>query len=194
MKVIGLTGGIGSGKSTVAKIFRCLHVPVIEADKVGRMMLAENDEVIQLVKQEFGEQVYTGNVPNRKLLASIVFNNDEALSALNKIIHPAVQAFTMNFIQSWKGKSPYIIKEAAILFESGSAALCDAVVNVSAPEHVRIDRVSQRDGATKAEVMSRINKQWSEAERIANANHIIINDGKLPVIPQVLLLDRKFRA
>lgn len=194
MKLIGLTGGIGSGKSTVAKIFRCLQVPVIEADAVGRMMLAENEKVKLLVKKAFGEQVYTDGFPNRKLIASIVFSDDEALKTLNGIIHPAVNEYTIKWMQSWQGKAPYVVKEAAILFESGSADACDEVIAVAAPEAIRLKRTCLRDGVTKEEVLNRMNKQWSEQDRIKHANHIIINDGSTPLIPQVICLHQAFKA
>ncbi|MEX2595749.1 MAG: dephospho-CoA kinase [Salibacteraceae bacterium] len=188
MKVIGLTGGIGSGKSTVAKIFISLGVPVFNSDESGKNVLASDAEAISAIKKLLGDEVYENGAPNRRLIASMVFNDDDLLTALNNIIHPAVARETANWVEKNQSSCTYGLKEAAILFESGAYKSCDAVISVLAPESLRIDRVMNRDGVDESQVKSRIRKQWSDEERASKSDFTILNDGKASLIEQVLEL------
>jgi len=186
MKKIGITGGIGSGKSTVCRIFELLGVPVYYADDEAKNILDTNSDVLNKVIETFGKEVIndSGRV-DRKKLASVVFNSPEKLGALNKIVHPAVG----KHFQEWcflNSRSAYILKEAAILFESGAYKNVDKVITVVAPEEMRIQRVIARDKISREEVESRISKQISDEEKISRSAFIITNDEQQMVIPQVL--------
>jgi dephospho-CoA kinase len=190
MITVGLTGGIGSGKSTASKIFEVLGVPVFESDKEGRLLL-ETPEVVKQVAQQFGEGVLNdaGRVDRRKL-AAIVFERPAELAKLNQIVHPAIRAR----FEAWKRQKSdhrYVINEAAILFESGLCQQVDYAVNISAPVDVRIRRVVGRDGVGEADVRSRINNQMSDDEREALADWTIYNDGVMAIIPQVLRINNE---
>ncbi len=184
---VGLTGGIGTGKSTVAEIFKLLGVPVYNADYRARLLTNTHTEIISSVKALFGNDIYTENGLDRKKVASLVFKDKPLLAQLNNIIHPAVA----NDFEQWLEKnmnSPYIIKEAAILFESGGNKQVDKVICVAAPEELRIKRVMKRDGVSKEEVQSRINNQMKEEDKQKMADFLIhCNDEDL-VIPQVVAL------
>jgi len=184
MLQVGLTGGIGSGKTTVARIFRALGVPVFEADVAGRALLAENDDVKAAVLERFGQNILREGRIDRAALASIVFKDHQALKELNAIIHPAVRA---SFKRWASGQlAPYVLMEAAILAESGGAKHMDLIIVVTAPEDLRIHRVMQRDGVEEEAVRARLANQISEEERVATADHVITNDDAQLVIPQVL--------
>jgi dephospho-CoA kinase len=188
---IGLTGGIGSGKTTVAKIFEALSIPVFYADDAAKELMNTNEELKNAIIKNFGEATYKNGELDRKYLASIVFNDKEKLELLNSITHPA----TIKNAAEWMSKqtSPYIIKEAALLFESGAAERLDYVIGVYAPQHIRIKRVMDRDNLTTEEVMKRINRQIDEEMKMKLCNFIITNNEQALVIPQVLELDKKFR-
>lgn len=185
MKIIGLTGGIGSGKSTVARIFENAGVPVFYADLSGRNVLELDQIVREEVTSLFGAEAYDKNgKANRARIASIVFNDSEKLLLLNQIIHPAV---SRDFnVWSTKQNAPFVIREAAILFESGTDKDCDKVICVVAQDHIRINRVMSRDKVSKEEVMSRMTKQMSQTEKAENSDFIIYNNGEEAVIPQVM--------
>ncbi|MDG1477411.1 MAG: dephospho-CoA kinase [Vicingaceae bacterium] len=185
-KLIGLTGGIGSGKSTVAKVFRVLGVPVFNSDDVAKDIINNDVEAIELVIAEFGD-VYQDGFLNKEKLATIVFKDKTALEKLNKIIHPKVAECFEKWIDENK-KSPILIKEAAILIETGAYKQLDKLVLVTAPEKLRIDRVIKRDNTIVEKVVSRIKAQLSETEKQKVADYIIVNDDKLMVVPQVLEL------
>lgn len=189
MLKIGITGGIGSGKSTVAKLFEVLGIPVYAADEAGRRLMNENEIVKKKVKELFGEAAYTNETLNRKYLADIVFNNEEQLARLNAIVHPA----TLKDADDWMNSqhSPYAIKEAAILFESGAHEHLDYVIGVSAPAPLRIRRAMQRDNVTREQVIVRMNRQIDETIKMRLCDFIIYNDGEQLVIPQVLALHQK---
>ncbi len=192
MLKVGLTGGIGSGKSTVGRILRLLGVPLFVADEAGRELLANDPEVHQALRARFGDTVFANGNPDRKAIANIVFNDSSALADLNAIIHPAVRkAFSM-----WAAEqhTPYVVMEAAILAETGGHSAFDRIVVVSAPEALRMQRVMQRDGAGEPEVLARMRNQATEEQRLAVADHVIINDDTRLVIPQVITLHDTLRA
>jgi dephospho-CoA kinase len=184
MLKVGVTGGIGSGKSTVCKLFKCLEVPVFDADETGRILLAEDAEVITEVKNIFGETIIVNGKPDRKKIAEIVFADKKKLARLNAVIHPAVRK---NFT-AWTEaqQTPYAIYEAAILFETGLYKQLDITVLVTAPEPLRIKRVMQRDGIDEATVKARIKNQWSDEEKKKLADLVIINDDIDSLVPQVM--------
>lgn len=183
--ILGLTGGIGSGKSTVAEIFRVLGHPVFEADQAGRKVLDADPEVIESVEALFGQDVYIQGKADRKRIASIVFSDPAKLDQLNAIIHPAVGRAWKKWV-SEQGDYRLLIREVAILFESGSDKLCDKVLTVSAPEPLRIERVMGRDAVTGSEVRARMARQWTDVQRRERADFEILNDGRKALIPQVL--------
>ena len=187
---IGLTGGIGSGKTTVAKIFELLGTPVYFADEASKRLYHTNKELITGLKKHFGEDIYTNEQLNRSKLAAIVFNDPEKLELLNSLVHPP----TIKDAEEWMQKQnvPYVIKEAALLFEAGSAKALDFVVGVSAPEELRIKRVMDRDGIKKEEVLSRIVRQMDEKTKMSLCDFVIKNDEQELVIPQVLALHERF--
>jgi len=188
MKIVGLTGGIGSGKSTVAKVFEHCGVPVFYADQAGREVLNDPATFPRLIDM-FGDQVVTGDQVDRAFIASKVFQDAELLSSLNQVIHPEVQKRFDAWLQEQSGHA-FVLKEAAILFESGGHVLCDEVICVTAPEEMRIERVVQRDGVTKAEVESRLRNQWPENKKAEASDHVVVNNGHMAVIPQVISLTK----
>jgi dephospho-CoA kinase len=192
MLKIGLTGNMGSGKTTVSKIFEILGVPVFYADDEAKRVMVTDHQLINEIKSAFGESAYfEDGALNRKHISAIVFNNKTELTKLNSLVHPAVfRAF-----DAWvalRGEVPYILKEAALLFESDSHKLCDYTVMVKAPLEGRIERVMKRDGLTREEVESRNLHQFNEDKKIQLANYFIDNDGEQLIIPQVLQLHSLF--
>lgn len=187
---IGLTGGIGSGKTTVAKIFETLHVPVYYADAASKRLYHTDKELMQNLKKYFGDDVYTNDQLNRSTLAQLVFNDPEKLSLLNSLVHPP----TIKDAETWmlKQTAPYIIKEAALLFESGSVRGLDYVVGVQSPQPLRIQRAMERDGSTHDEVLARMNRQLDETIKMKLCDFIIHNDEQQAVLPQVLQLHQQF--
>lgn len=171
-KIIGLTGGIGSGKTTIAKYFESLGVPVYIADDEAKKILTTS--AVPLIKETFGEEVFTDGIPDKSKLAAVVFNNPEKLKQLNGIIHPAVMQHFNEWMKQHKNKK-FVIKEAAILFESGSYKDCDAVILVTAPKGIRLKRVVQRDKVAEQDVLKRMDNQWSDEKKIVMSNYIIEN-------------------
>lgn len=186
MLKIGLTGGIGSGKSTVAKVFELLNIPVYYADTASKVLYHSDKELMGKIKKHFGEDVYTNDVLNKATLASRVFDQPGELEYLNSLVHP----LTIKDANEWMNlqKAPYVIKEAALIFESGSASELDYIIGVRAPLHIRLKRVMDRDDATREEVLSRMNRQISETIKMKLCDFIIENDEQTLVIPQVLKL------
>lgn len=185
--IVGLTGGIGSGKSTVAKMFAQLGVPVYTADDEAKKLMA-TQEVKQQIVAHFGENSYNGNMPNRAFLASIVFNEPRELDKLNAIIHPMVRA---HFKQWYKKQTaPYVIKEVAILFETGGQADCDATILVTAPYQERIERVMLRDNVPVKEVEERMNNQWSDEKKVPLADYVLNNENIQKTELEVVQLHR----
>ncbi len=186
---IGLTGGIGSGKSTVAKIFEVLGIPVYYADDAGKRLMNESPELQQKIKAQFGNEAYSNGQLNKKLLASLVFNNAEKLQQLNAIVHPATMQDAENWMQ--RQNTPFAVKEAALIFESGAQQQLDYVIGVHAPQAMRIQRTMQRDGITREEVLARINRQIDEPIKMKLCDFIVINDEQQLLIPQVVALHQK---
>ncbi len=190
MKRIGLTGNIGTGKSTIARIFEVLGIPVYHADYQARLIL-ETSDVVEKIALLFGNQIIdAGFRVNRKALADIVFTDAAKLETLNKIIHPLVENDFSNWCEQHKYEK-YILHEAAILFESGFNRLFDANILVVAPDKLCISRVMERDSVTKEMVMNRINNQWPQEKKQSLADYLIINDGLVMIIPQILTIHHK---
>ena len=187
---VGITGGIGSGKSTVSKIFEVLGIPVYYADEASKRLMNENEALKEKLKSIFGDGTYIDGQLNRSYLSAIVFNDPLKLALLNSIVHPA----TIKDAEDWMKKqtAPYAIKEAALVFESGSQEHLDKVIGVYAPAAVRILRVMQRDKVTREEVQSRMNKQIDEDMKMRLCDYVITNNEQELLIPQVIKLHQKF--
>lgn len=191
MLTVGITGGIGSGKSTVCKFFELLGVSVFYADTEAKKIISTDTHVIKSIKSAFGKTIYKkNNELNRIKLSHIVFNDAKALEKLNKITHPVVKLHFLN----WKEKQDckYIIKEAALMYESGSYRLVDKMIVVYAPEKIRIQRIAERDKKTKEDIKAVIKNQISEQEKVQKADYVIYNEEKRLVLPQVLKLHEVF--
>ncbi len=192
MLKVGITGGIGSGKTIICEIFKHLNIPIYNADIEAKKILINNSIVRKELIKNFGENIYLNSSEiNKELLANIIFNDKTALKKINSIVHPAVWQNFLHFIQN-KTSYNYVILEAAILIESGFYKNMDYVVTVTAPEDIRVQRVMKRDNASKKIIMQRINNQILEEERMKFSDFIIINDDKQLVLPQVLDLHNKF--
>ncbi|WP_284652215.1 dephospho-CoA kinase [Flavobacterium terrisoli] len=172
-KVIGLTGGIGSGKTTVANYIKSLGIPVYIADEEAKKIM-ETQEVIELVKNAFGSTVISKNKIDREKLAQLVFNHPDKLQKLNDIVHPLVKHDFNVWVNNHENY-PFVIKEAAILFESGSYKYCDSIITVTAPLETRLQRVIDRDKTDLKSVLNRMKNQWPEEEKIAKSNYVIHN-------------------
>jgi dephospho-CoA kinase len=192
MLKIGITGNIGGGKTTVSKIFEILGIPVFYADDAAKKVMTADAELISALKNAFGKAAYfdDGSL-NRKHIAGIVFNDEKQLAKLNSLVHPAVfRAF-----DTWAAEisnAPYIMKEAALLFESDSYKMCDKTIMVVAPLELRIKRVMQRDRLIPEEIISRDARQFTEERKMKLADFVIRNDDTELVIPQVLKLHEQF--
>lgn len=186
---VGITGGIGSGKSTVARVFEVLGIPVYNADTAARQLMNEDDTLRQAIRQHFGEDSYKDGILNRSYLAARVFDNPEKLALLNSLTHPA----TIRHAEEWmqRQQAPYTLKEAALIFESGSSAQLDFVIGVYAPQALRIVRVTGRDQISREEVLKRMQRQIDETIKMKLCDAVIINDDQHPVIPQVLTLHQQ---
>jgi dephospho-CoA kinase len=185
MLKVGLTGNMGSGKSTVSRIFSALGVPVYHADDESKKFLGQQ-AVIEEVASRFGQGILseTGAV-KRKTLASIVFNDPSALADLNSILHPLVKADAQEWA-SLHPEQPYVILEAAIIFESGLRGEYDRVICVTCPQETAVARVMERDGTQREEVLHRLRFQWDDEKKKRESDFVIDNDGTTPLLPQVL--------
>ena len=174
MKVIGLTGGIGSGKSSVLEIFKKIGISTYSADESAKKLISSDKKIIYSIKQLFGEDIYYENELNSKLVSKIVFKDKEKLKSLNSIIHPAVAKDFDNFCFKHRDES-YIVKEAAIIFETKSENLFNKIIYVKAPKEIRIDRVMHRDNLSRDDVLNRIQNQINETSIIDKCDFIIDN-------------------
>lgn len=181
---IGITGGIGSGKTTVAKIFEALGVPVLYADTVAKQLMNTSRPLQQELIQNFGGDIFKGEVLQTDVLAGLVFKNPEKLAQLNAIVHPAVANYTRQWFQ--QQTTPYAIKEAALLFESGAAKELSYVIGVTAPYALRVQRTMQRDGVTREQVLERMDKQINERIKMKLCDVVIENGLHNSLLPQVL--------
>jgi dephospho-CoA kinase len=187
---IGLTGGIGSGKSTVARIFEVLGIPVYYADKETRRLMNEDKALIKEIEKHFGPGSYTTEGLNRSYISSIVFNDPSKLALLNSLTHP----ITIQHASKWMEKqtTSYVLKEAALIFESGSNKGLDYVVGVFAPKELRIKRVMERDNVPREEILKKMEQQMNEDEKMKLCDFVITNDEQQLMIPQVISLHEKF--
>ena len=186
MLKIGLTGGIGSGKSTVAKIFEVLGIPVYYADDAAKKLMNTDEELKLKIIKHFGAESYINNELNRAYISKKVFDNKENLEILNSFVHPATIRDAENWMKNQK--TSYAIKEAALIFESGSEKYLDYVIGVSAPESLRINRTMQRDNVSEHEVKNRIENQMNEEKKMSLCNFVITNDEQQPLLPQAIAL------
>jgi len=189
---VGLTGGIGSGKTTVAKLFETLGIPVYYADDRAKHLMNTDELLKASIIQNFGNDAYKNGELDRKYIAGIVFNNKEKLELLNSLTHP----ITIRDADEWMKQqtTPYTIKEAALLFESGAAEQLDYIIGVYAPQHIRVKRVVKRDNLPVEDVMKRISRQIDEEMKMKLCDFVITNNDQQLVIPQVLELHEKFLA
>jgi dephospho-CoA kinase len=190
MKSIGITGGIGSGKSIVCKIFNALNIPVYNADVAAKKLMLLDTDLRKSLQENFGEEIFPEHGTfDKKHLAALVFNDESKLNLLNSLVHPAVKKDYTVWIS--KQTAPYCIREAAILFESGSNVGLDKTILVDAPESIRINRVKKRDHRTEAQIKSIISQQYSSQKLRSLVDFVIENDDQHPVIPQVLSIHHK---
>lgn len=190
MKRIGITGGIGSGKSIVCKVFELLGVPIFYADNEAKKIY-DDEKVKTLLINKYGFEIYLPDGKlNKEKLSKIIFSNQDELKYINSLIHPLVAKAYSEWCEKHK-HFPYTLKEAAILFESGAYKELDMVITVSAPVELRINRVMKRDNLTRIQILERIKHQWEEEKRIKYANFVIYNDDEHLVIPQILDLHKK---
>ncbi len=192
MLKVGLTGGIGSGKTVVANIFKVLGIPVFDADVAAKEIMEKDGSLIEQIKNEFGDASYEGSQLNRKYLADKVFNDSYQLDKLNAIVHPAAIQAGIDWAE--KQTSPYIIKEAALMFEAGSAFNLQYVIGVTAPKSLRIKRVMERSGLTRDEVLSRMNRQISDVIKMRLCDFVVVNDEQQMLLPQVLKIHEQLLA
>jgi dephospho-CoA kinase len=190
MLKLGLTGGIGSGKTLVCQIIEKLSVPVYYADRAARELMNSDAELKESIRNMFGDQAYSKEGLDRQYVASSVFGDHEKLSRLNSLVHPAVRKDFIRWTEQHR-ESPYVVEEAAILFESGASVEMDQTVLVYAPEELRISRVMKRDGRSREDVLKRMEHQLSEEEKMKKADHILTNDGVQMLLPQVIELHNK---
>jgi dephospho-CoA kinase len=182
----GLTGGIGSGKTLVAKVFSTMGVPVFNADEETKKLYDTDDTLRMQLINLLGKEVYEGRKLRRQLMAERIFSDDALLQKVNKLVHPAVSACFR--VYAAQQNAPYVLMESAILFESGMAAMMRKIVAVTAPETLRLQRVQQRDNLPEEAVRRRIRQQWTDEQRNAAADFLLVNDGIQAVLPQVITI------
>lgn len=189
---IGITGGIGSGKSMVAGIFKVLGIPVFDADTAAKEIMHSNTDLKLSLVKHFGEEVYKEGKLDKKYLAAIAFNDPKQLELLNSLVHP----YAIAAADEWAAKqtAPYSVKEAALFFESGSAAGFDYMIGVYAPKHLRIKRAMDRDQISREQVLARMDKQIQEEIKMRLCDFVIVNDEQQLLIPQVLALHERFMS
>lgn len=189
---VGLTGGIGSGKSTVAQLFEVFGIPVYYADKEAKKLMNENTALKQAIVENFGKEAYTNEVLNRKYISSIVFSDPLKLELLNSIVHPATKKDAENWMD--RQETVYAIHEAALIFEANVSDRLDYVIGVSSPQELRIKRAMERDNVAREEIVKRMTKQLDEEIKMSKCDFVVINDEQQLLIPQVLELHQKLIA
>ena len=185
----GLTGGIGSGKSTVARIFELMGIPVYDADTAAKTIMNEDEALSASLIRHFGKEVYTGGTLNRAYLASVVFKDEKKLALLNALVHPAVIQAATQWMQ--QQSAPYVVKEAALIFESGSQEGLDLVIGVYAPTPLRIQRTMERDNISREAVLKRMSTQVNEELKMKLCDFVLYNDEQRLLIPQVIDLHER---
>jgi dephospho-CoA kinase len=191
-KRIGITGGIGSGKTTVCEIFESLGIPVYYADTEAKKIMVSHHVVKKKIIEILGAEAYHNNgKPNRPYIASKIFADKQLLNSVNGVVHPAVQADSDRWFEKAIENAPYAIKEAALLVENGSYRHMDALIVVTCPEDIRIDRVMKRDHLPREKVVKKLQNQLPESDKIAVADYIIVNDGEHALIPQIIEIHHK---
>jgi dephospho-CoA kinase len=188
---IGITGGIGSGKTTVARVFGVLGIPVYYADDAAKRIMNEDEGLKKEIIKNFGDLSYNEGKLNREYLASIVFHDKKKLSILNSLVHPATIRNSIAWMKCQT--APYAIREAALIFESGVQDQLDFIIGISAPVELRIQRAMQRDNLTRQQVQDRMDRQINETIKMRLCDYVIVNDEKKPVIAQVLKLHEKLK-
>ena len=193
MLKIGITGSIGAGKSTVAGIFKVLGIPVFDADATAKNILNTDSVLREQIAAAFGSETYKNGLLDRKYLATLVFNNPNQLAKLNALVHPASIEAANIWAKHWEEQGcPYILKEAALLFEAGTNVGLDFIIGVTAPVEMRIARVMERDHVTREEVLKRMQHQLDDTEKMKRCNFVIDNNEASLVIPEVLALHARF--
>jgi dephospho-CoA kinase len=192
MVTIGVTGGIGSGKTTICRIFEVLGNPVFYADTAAREVMETDLNLRKQIIELLGPETYPDGILDRKVVAAKVFGVPELLEALNTLVHPATALAWQQF-QEKHSEAPYVLKEAAILFESGAHTTVQQTICVTAPEVLRLARAMARDGASEEAIRSRMARQLPEAERNSRCDFVIVNDDVQALLPQVVALDAIFR-
>jgi dephospho-CoA kinase len=190
---VGLTGGIGSGKTTIAQIFEVLGIPVSFADQEAKRVMNEDQDLRAAIIKKFGPEAYTAETGtlNRSWMAAQVFSDSTRLETLNSLVHPATIRNGEQWVQSMAGRAPYAIREAALIFETASAGHLDFIIGVHAPLSIRIHRTMQRDQLTRDEVLQRMRYQIEEDIKMQLCDAVIQNDGQQAILPQVLALHQR---
>lgn len=189
-KIIGLTGGIGSGKSIIAQVFASMGTPVFDADSVAKSIYDDDPSLLTKIRAEIGSDVFDGEHLNKTKLAQKVFNDPVLLTKLNAWVHPAVKSRFQDWLQ--QQQHAYVIREAAILIESNSYQDCDEIILVTAPEDLRKKRIALRSGLTASEIEARMSRQWSDDQKRPYCQYELINDEKELITPQIFALHQKF--
>ncbi|MUP38078.1 dephospho-CoA kinase [Labilibaculum euxinus] len=193
MLKIGLTGGIGSGKSIVGRAFEMMGIPIYVADNEAKRLMVSDAELQNLLVSRFGDQIYDSNFNlNRELLAEIVFNDSEALKDINSIVHPAVRKDFIRWCEQ-HSQTPYVIQESAIIFDSGLYKNFDKIITVAAEDEIRIQRVMERDSISRELIVERMRSQLPESVRIEKADFVIYNNTEL-ILPQIERIDKQIRS
>jgi dephospho-CoA kinase len=192
MVKVGITGGIGSGKSTICNFFSIMGIPIFNADLVAKQIMDGSSVVRNKMMLQFGKDIYLPNQAlDRKKLAGIIFNSPPLLQEVNSIVHPEVRNAFFDWCE--RQHSTYVVHEAAILFESGFYEIMDFTILVTAPEQMRVDRVIKRDKLSEKEIKKRISKQWPDKKKKHLADFIIANDNRKLILPELIEMDKKFR-
>ena len=189
MKKIGITGGIGSGKTYVSEVFQSLGIPIFYADIQAKKLMISSEKLIKSVKEEFGNDIYKDADLNKEKLSSIIFSNSDKLQKLNSLVHPIVKEEFNNWCK--RQTSSYVIKEAAILFESHAHLELDKVICVSAPLELRMERLFKRDNSSEKEIKKRIENQISQEEKEKLSDYIIVNDEKELLLPKIIKIHKE---